>query len=80
MREISELLGPSVLLHVLEADSGRFVSFDIVRTKEYCALHRRRDRRTNQTVEPVVVGLLRSLLPFVDAPAAGFGLDEVLGG
>ena len=80
MQEIPGLLGPSVSLHVFEANPVRFASLDIVRTKKYCSLNGCRDRRANQTVEPVVVGLLGALLPFIDASAAGLCLDEVLRG
>jgi hypothetical protein len=53
--------------------------FDIGAEKQ-CALHGYGDGATDETVEPVVVGLFRSSFPFVDSPTAALGFDEVLGG
>jgi hypothetical protein len=71
---------PLALLHPLEANSSGPYRLFHVQTGQHAALHGCRDRRANQTIEPVVVRLLGPLFPFVYASAAGFRLDEVLRG
>jgi hypothetical protein len=67
-------------LHTLEAYMRNSRDRIEGESRQIAALHGYRDRRTNQTVEPVIIRLLWSLLSFVNASAAGLGLDEVLRG
>jgi hypothetical protein len=47
-------------------------------TEQEYTLHRSRDRRPHQTIEPMVIRLFGALLPFIDTSPTGFGLDEIL--
>ncbi len=43
-------------------------------------MHRRRDGGSDETIEPVIVGLLWPGFPFVDSATAAFRADVVFGG
>nr|WP_242632144.1 hypothetical protein [Rubripirellula amarantea] len=68
------------MLHLFEADSLRLWSSLSIRSEQQCSLHRSTNSTSNETIQPVVVGLFGAGFPFVDRSAAAFGFDEVFGG
>ncbi len=65
-------------LHFLETKAISLLWNVSISAEKHNSLHRSRNGRPHQAVEPVVVRLLGPLFPFVYASAAGFSLDEVL--
>lgn len=78
--KILVLFVPPAFLHLRKANPLPAHLGYTFNTLKDNTLHGCPDGGTDQTVEPVVVWLFGSLLPFVHTPSAGFGLDEVLGG
>ncbi len=71
-------LVPSSLLHFFEANAFTpAFGFDIC-AEQQSTLHGRSNGAADQTIEPVIIGMLGADFPFVHRPAASLRFDEVL--
>ena len=50
-----------------------------VRAKQHTPLNGRCDRAADNTIEPVVVSLLRANLPFIDCATSALSADAIFG-